>query len=208
MAVSINGTTGLIDANVSGTIQAGSVVTGNVIGDLTGNVTGNITGNLTGDVAAQNIQTTLLTAINNFYKVTPSIGALSGPNLWISAYKTRFAKQWGYGPDLNPYSTNDGILVLRTGYYHVRAVQRIGTAGTNSFITVAVNGNRSTLETRADGIFNHSHGQGSAIYTESNFYGQLITGELITMGASTTTNRDLLIYGNDGYVGSLTIIPL
>jgi hypothetical protein len=46
MAVSINGTTGLIDANVSGTIQAGSVVTGDLIGNVTGDVNGNVTGNV------------------------------------------------------------------------------------------------------------------------------------------------------------------
>ncbi len=109
--------------------------------------------------------------------------AKSGP----TAYQRAFVTSWDRGIDsggtLSATTDDDGILIGTTGIYEVTAQQR-GTS-TADYIGIALDGDRTALETRVTGVWTHDHASGANTFSTSHYMGLLNEGELITAGAYT-----------------------
>jgi hypothetical protein len=127
--------------------------------------------------------------------------AKTSPSAWSSAYKNVWAKGAGSSKSLDHSSLNYGIRVLVDGYYEVRLHQRM-TGGGDNFVGIAIDGNRTTLESRVDGVWTHSHGTYSAEFTDSYYIGKLFANEIITGGGPSSTN---LVFPSLSYAGVLII---
>jgi hypothetical protein len=129
-----------------------------------------------------------------------SVAAKEGPTSLISAYKNRWAKGFGLGTSLD-WSTYDyGIQVKDTGVYEVWATQR--STGADSFIGISINGDRTTLEDRTNGIWSHDHSNVPAGWTKSYYLGYLNASEIISAGSPSGAN---CVFASDGYAGFLSI---
>lgn len=125
-----------------------------------------------------------------------------GQTSYVSAYKFRYNRGIGEGDSLDWYSSTDGITVLKSGLYVVRATARANGTG-DVFIGLAVNGDRSVLENRTEGSWNHDHSSVNNKFTESNYIGRLYQGEFITAG--TETNVSTILYSSNSRAGTLNI---
>lgn len=125
-----------------------------------------------------------------------------GQTSYVSTHKFRYNRGIGEGDSLDWSSSTDGITVLKSGLYVVRAVARANGTG-DAYIALAVNGDRSILENRTEGSWNHSHATTNNAFTESNYIGRLYQGEFITAGPP--TNMTTILYGTNNYVGTLNI---
>jgi microcystin-dependent protein len=127
-------------------------------------------------------------------------GAKQGPNAYISAYKVNFAKGYGFGTSLDWTTYAYGIKVNETGYYEVRAGQR---GAENNYSALGLNGDRTSFETRAEGIWSHDHNgaSGGGGWSESYFIGRLYANEIVTFGGP-ANNQNL---GGGGYDGFLSV---
>lgn len=98
------------------------------------------------------------------------------------AYATTWQKGLvgGAGGVFNTTSSNLGVTVLVDGVYEAESKHRVASAG--GYSTLAINGDRTALENRADGIFNHDHGSAADNYSTSQYTGFLPAGTVITMG--------------------------
>jgi microcystin-dependent protein len=95
-------------------------------------------------------------------------------------------------------ASNLGITILETGIYELESKHRAAQA--NVYSTLALNGDRTALENRADGIFNHDHSAGADNYSTSQYRGVLEAGLVVTMGppagqGGTMRFGSLTIYG-------------
>jgi hypothetical protein len=143
-------------------------------------------------------QSTLLAAIQAL-----GIGdyaAKAGPSSYVAPYRVNWAKGYGIGSSLNWSSYTDGIYVNTTGHYEVWGVQR--GAQTN-YSGIGISGNRTTLETRTNGIWSHDHagddsGQG---WSKSYFLGELYAGELVTFGGAANN----MTLATSGFAGFLSV---
>lgn len=129
-----------------------------------------------------------------------------GQTSWVSDYKFRYNRGQGNGSSLDWVSSTDGIYVLKSGLYVCRATARASGAG-DTFIGISINGDRSSLENRTEGAWEHSHSGYNAAYTESSYWGYLYAGELITAGAP-SSNQTNITYASAGFVGSLRIMRI
>ncbi len=129
-----------------------------------------------------------------------------GQTSWISDYKFRYNSGQGNGSSLDWVSSTDGIYVLKSGLYICRATARANGVG-DTYIGLGSNGNRTNLETRTLGAWEHSHAGYNAAYTESSYWGYLYAGELITAGTPTGLQTNIS-YAAAGYMGCLRIMRI
>lgn len=129
-----------------------------------------------------------------------------GQTSWVSDYKFRYGSAQGNGSSLDWVSSTDGIYVRKSGLYICRATARCSGAG-DTFIGISVNGDRTALESRSTGAWEHNHCGYNAGYTESSYWGYLNAGELISAGAP-SGNQTNISYSTAGFVGCLRIMRI
>lgn len=132
--------------------------------------------------------------------ITANFAAKEGPSSWSSAYKSVWTFGYGQGPHLDHSTHNYGIKVNTTAYYECWSSQR--SNGSDGFVGIGIDGNRSTLEDRTTGIWAHDHSGYSSGYTWSYYVGLLNANEIVTAGGPTTTG---LLYGTSGWAGFLSV---
>lgn len=132
--------------------------------------------------------------------------AKEGQTSWLSDYKFRYASGMGNGNSLDWVSSTDGIYVVKSGIYVCRATARGNGAG-DTYIGLAVNGNRSALEDRSTGAWEHNHVGYNAAYTESTYWGYLQAGEFITAGTPNGLQGNIS-YSSAGFAGCLRIMRI
>lgn len=150
------------------------------------------------------VTSSIQSQLDNIYTYllkTNSFGAKSGPTGLAAAYRNTWGKGYGAGTGIDATSYNDGIMITDDGFYEVIAAQR--SDGTNVYIGIGINGDRTTPEGRASGIWSHDHAAVSGGWTKSYYMGILYSGEKITAGSSGSTAG--LQYSTAGYAGFLTV---
>jgi len=111
---------------------------------------------------------------------------LGGPLVHTGGPAGPYATTWfkgltgGAGGVFSTSASNIGITILVDGIYEAESKHRAAAAG--GYSTLAINGDRTALENRVDGIFNHDHGAAADNYSTSQYTGKLLAGEVITMG--------------------------
>jgi hypothetical protein len=130
-------------------------------------------------------------------------GFKEGPLSFDSDYINIWNNQGDSGDSIDCVSNTKGCTILQDGTYKIRCVQRSNATG-SVYVGVALNGSRTTLESRTDSMWNHDHAEVSGEYTESNFIGTLSSGDFITCG-TTSANSSKLQYGTNSYRGSISI---
>lgn len=126
--------------------------------------------------------------------------AKSGPTSWSSAYKNIWNKGAGSSKSMDHSTLNYGIKILVDGYYHISLHQRC--SGTDGYVALSLNGDRTTLENRTDGVWTHSHGAYSGEFTDSYYIGKLFANEIISGGGASSSG---LTFASSGYSGVLII---
>ncbi len=133
-----------------------------------------------------------------------SWGFKKGPTSHSANYISVYNSGYHVGSSIDCTSSTTGCTILKAGTYEVRCVHRAANTA-SVYVGIALNGDRSALETRADAIWSHDHSVSPGGFTESNFMGTLSAGNFITCGAPDGTISPNLSYGAQGYVGSITI---
>jgi hypothetical protein len=137
--------------------------------------------------------------------------SLGGPIAHTSGPGGVYACTWtkgvvSAGATLNPFSTNGGstlgITIGQTGQYECVSHHR--SAGSNGYSTLALNGDRVALESRATGMFDHDHGLGSETYSTSHYIGLLNAGEVVTMGPPAGAGASMQ-WSSQTLTGTLTV---
>lgn len=119
-----------------------------------------------------------------------------GPTSLASAYENVWAVGFDGGGVLDGESNANGIVVGADGVYEIEGAQR--GDGANVYVTLALDGSRTALETHADGLFTHDHSAGANNYSTSSYIGRLSAGDIITLGGPTSTN---LVYASSTLTG-------
>jgi len=132
-------------------------------------------------------------------------GAKEGPSSYSSTYRNIYHVGMGKGNSLDWSTHADSIEILEDGVYWVKGVQRASST-TSVYVGVALDGSRSGLENKTDGMWNHDHADSANTYTQSNYIGPLSKGDKITCGPS--SSGDGLYYASSGYAGTLSIIRI
>ena len=122
--------------------------------------------------------------------------AKGGPTSLASAYKNVWAVGLDGGGVLDAESSANGIVVGADGVYEIEGAQR--GDGANVYVTLALDGSRTDLETHADGLFTHDHSAGANNYSTSSYIGRLSAGDIITLGGPTSSN---LVYASSTLTG-------
>lgn len=133
-------------------------------------------------------------------------GMKGGPVAHAGAPGGPYASTWQKGIDSGEYidahSNALGILINATGVYEIQARHRAASA--NGYATLAINGDRTALENRADGVFMHDHGVAMDDFSISEYIGVVPTGTLITHGPPSGQGATMR-YGVGVYAGSLSV---
>lgn len=129
--------------------------------------------------------------------------AKSGPTSLVSAYRNAWTNSYGSNKSITHNETNSSFRINAEGYYEISLSQR--TSGSNGYVCLALNGSRSDLENRVEGIWTHSDSAVSGSFTYSHYIGFLFANEIITGGGLSTTG---LSYGANGYIGSFKIVRI
>lgn len=132
-----------------------------------------------------------------------SWGFKKGPTAFATDYVNTWASGGGSGSSIDCTSSANGCTILKSGTYEIRCVQRANST-TSTFVGIALNGDRTALETRADAVWDHDHALGVGQFTESNFTGTLTAGNFITCGPA-AANQTYMIYAANSYNGTLII---
>lgn len=130
--------------------------------------------------------------------------ALYGPTSYYGTFQANWGAAVGNGYSMTASTSNRGITINQSGYYQCQAWQR--STGTDFYIGIAENGNRTTLEMRSDGVWGHDHQNYQGAWSHSSFTGYLYAGEKITAGPASNTSGPS--YGTRGYSGALVIVRL
>jgi len=107
-------------------------------------------------------------------------GAKAGPSAWVSAYKNSWFRGEDSGGSLDAKTNPNGIVVKATGIYEVHAHQRGGSA--TDYLGIALDGDRTTLEFRAGGVWTHDHSSGGNGFGNSCYMAPFSLGEVMTAG--------------------------
>lgn len=146
-----------------------------------------------------------------FIEPSKDWATLGGPLSHAGGPGGPYATTWskgvrGPGATLTPFGSdggsNLGITIGMTGQYECWSRHRAASA--NGYSTLAINGNRDTIELRADGIFDHDHAGIADAMSSSHYIGRLDRGEVVTMGPPAgqgTTMR----FGASTFNGTLTV---
>lgn len=128
--------------------------------------------------------------------------ALAGPTSRSVDYIHNWARTLSSGPSMTAMLT--GIEINEDGIYDIDAAQRANaTNPTAAYATVALNGDRTALEDRAEGVFKHGHAAGANNYSTSGYFGPLYAGEKLTFGVP-SANATYMVYGANPYIGWVT----
>ena len=137
------------------------------------------------------------------YKTT-SWGFKKGPTSFSANYVSVYASGYHVGTSIDCTSSTTGCTILKAGTYEIQCTQR--GASTNSVLVgIALNGDRTALESRADAVWEHDHTTTPGGFTTSNFMGTLSAGNFITCGSPNSTMAADLSYGAASYNGTLRI---
>lgn len=131
----------------------------------------------------------------------------SGPTSCASDYLNVWARGLDSGGSLDSTMFPGGILVKEAGEYDILAQQRGAndvTLSDTGYISLGINGSRSALEGRADGVFSHDHTGTPSGFTSSAYIGFLPAGSIITAGP-TSALASRLLYAAPTYIGTLKI---
>jgi hypothetical protein len=122
----------------------------------------------------------------------------AGPAAYIAPYRMQWQKGFGIGTSLDWSTNSQGIVVKETGYYEVRGGHR---GAENNFSALALNGDRASMETRAEGIWSHEHAgaSGSNGWAESYYLGILYINEIVTFGGA-ANNMQIGTAGTSAYL--------
>ena len=134
---------------------------------------------------------------------TRSWGFKKAPIAFVTDYINSWSSGYHAGTSIDCTSSANGCSILKSGTYEIRCVQRASST-TSTFIGIALNGDRVTLEGYANGVWSHDHSISPGGFTESNYMGQLTAGQFITCGPP-TANSALVVYAANAYNGTLTI---
>lgn len=128
-----------------------------------------------------------------------------GPASISAAYVTNWAKGIDSGGSIDATSDAQGFLIGETGNYEVLLVQRGGPSSTPAadYVGLALNGDRTVMESRAEGVWTHDHTPGSNMFSTSRYIGLLNSGEKVTGGAFSTSNN--MLYGTATHTGMMQI---
>lgn len=185
------GTAPVDSPTFSGTVSLPSTTS---IGNVSSTEIGYVDG-VTSSIQTQiNNLTTALNKLNSW-------GAKEGPIGLASAYRNTWQMGQHQGVGIDATSYNDGIMINETGYYECLAYQR--SDGTNVYIALGINGDRTAIEDRGTGIWGHDHAAVSGGWTKSYYIGLLNAGEKVTAGSSGGTGG--LQYATAGYAGLLSV---
>lgn len=124
-----------------------------------------------------------------------------GPTSYYAPYVNVWDKGLDSGRSLDAHTNPASIVIGEDGIYEVIAVQR-GTTSSD-YIGIALNGNRSALETRTTGVWSHDHASGANSFSTSRYLGHLNAGELITSGAYTGGTG--ILQGSASHIGTLQV---
>ncbi|WP_374027337.1 hypothetical protein ACES2J_11420 [Bdellovibrio bacteriovorus] len=134
-----------------------------------------------------------------------SWGIKRGPTSFSANYINVWNSGYHVGSSIDCTTSTTGCRILKAGTYEIRCVQRAGASGNSVYVGIALNGDRTALESRNDVLWNHSHTAYSGSYTESNFMGTLSANDLITCGAPVNTMAADLVYAVPAYNGTMQI---
>lgn len=124
-----------------------------------------------------------------------------GPVSYVSAYKVNWNQGGHQGTSLDATSNAGYITVNTTGYYLVRAWQRVGVG---EYAGIGLNGDRAALENRSDNLWGHDHCAVSGGWAQSVITGYLEAGWNISFGPPSSYGQ----YSTLGYAGGMFIIRL
>lgn len=134
-------------------------------------------------------------------KLTNDFAYKEGPTSYNNSYISNWNTGGGRGECLDPTSSGTGIYIRESGYYFAQGMQRISSV--NGMTGLAINGDRSSLESRSDNFWSHDHsGDGAGEFSQSFCVGYFEAGWLITYG---TPSSGMGAYGVSGYNGGLII---
>lgn len=130
-------------------------------------------------------------------------GPLSRPGAPGGEYANQWAKHLDSGGSIDGYTDPIRIKIGQDGIYDVVAKQRVnGSTPGAAYICLAVNGSRTTLETRDNGAWFHDHGSTMYSSSESRYIGPLYAGESITAGPNAGGFAGML-YSSAGLNGGI-----
>jgi hypothetical protein len=124
-----------------------------------------------------------------------------GPVSYVAPYKVNWNQGGGQGSSLNATSNAGYITVNTTGYYLVRAWQRVGIG---EYVGLSLNGNRDALESRSDNLWGHDHCAVGGGWAQSVITGYLEAGWNISFGPPANYGT----YATLGYAGGMFIVRL
>lgn len=124
-----------------------------------------------------------------------------GPSSYYSPYVNIWAKGIDSGGSIDAHTNPASIVIGETGIYEVIAFQR-GTTSSD-YIGIGLNGDRTALESRAEGVWTHDHASGANSFSTSRYLGQLNAGELITSGAYASGTG--VLQGSATHIGTLQV---
>jgi hypothetical protein len=150
------------------------------------------------------VTSAIQTQLNNISTTLNKIGswgAKEGPISIAGAWRNNWQMGQHQGVGIDATSYGDGIMIGETGYYECWAAQR--SDGTNIYIGIGINGDRTALEDRTTGIWSHDHAAVSGGWSKSYYIGLLNSGEKVTAGSSGSATG--LSYSSAGYAGFLSV---
>lgn len=124
-----------------------------------------------------------------------------GPSAYVSPYKVNWTSGGHQGTSLNATANAGYITVNTTGYYLVRAWQRVAV---EQMIGLSLNGDRTALEGRSDNLWGHDHCSVDGGWAQSVITGYLEAGWNISAGPPDNYGQ----YSAQGYSGGMFIIRL
>lgn len=125
-----------------------------------------------------------------------------GPTSLASAYRNVWAKGIDSGGSIDAHSNAEYIEITQDGIYDVTAVQR-AAGGSSVYIGLGLDGSRTALESRAEGMWVHDHASAANEFTTSRYLGPLTAGERITAGAA--SEGTALTYASSPLTGAIYV---
>jgi len=136
-----------------------------------------------------------------------TVCGFNGPHAYGGAYKNKWHKV--YNTDTNSFyfevigSTNNytGVKILKDCIVECRYGQR-NNDNDKQYGAISLNGDRSTLENRTNGIWSHNHNAAEpSTWSEGYYLGEVYSGEILSAGY---VNSDAK-WSDRGYAGFFTI---
>lgn len=140
---------------------------------------------------------------HTWHKMSHDYAIKEGPASYASPYITNWSYGYDNGTSFDATSDGTGIIINESGWYHVTTYQRSG--GADMYTGLSLNGDRTTLENRAEGLWGHDHAGYGGGWSHSIYIGPLNAGEKICAGTPTTQTAQ---YSTTGYSGGIYIVRI